>query len=210
MISALVYPTVLVALSIAMIVVMTIFVMPKFTGFFDELDIELPLLTRIMLGDLDLPARQLAWIVLGVGRRRWSSLRRWSRDDRRAASAIDRVKLRLPLLGPVLHRFALSEFRRSLSTLLAGGIPLVPALEIAISAVGNRCVRGKLEPADPAGARGQARSTGARAAAASFADLAIDMVKVGEATGALDDMLHERRPTSSTRRSRPACSASSL
>src|SRR6185295_18637884 len=91
-ISALVYPAVLVLLSIAMIAVMAIYVVPKFEVFFSDLEVDLPLPTRIR---------------------------------------VDSWRLKLPLLGGVFHRFALSEFCRALSTLLTGGIPLVPALEIA-------------------------------------------------------------------------------
>ena len=59
---------------------------------------------------------------------------------------LDRAKLKVPFLGPVLHRFGITEFCRSLATLLTGGIPLVPALEIATDAVGNLQVRRSIAP----------------------------------------------------------------
>lgn len=191
-ISALVYPAVLVGLSIAMLVVMAVYVVPKFQVFFLDLNVELPLLTRITLGvSAFLTQRTLflwnwAWglIAIAVG---ISALRRAGRTTE-GRIAIDSFKLRLPLLGPVLHRFALSEFTRALSTLLSGGIPLVPAFEIAVSAVGNAQVRSKLEPTIQMVREGKAFHA-ALETSGVMTDMAIDMVKVGEATGALDEML---------------------
>ena len=102
--------------------------------------------------------------------------------------AFDAFKLRLPLLGKVAHLFALSEFCRSLATLLAGGIPLVQALEIATEAVGNASVRGAIEPEIRRVREGESFHQ-AMEESGVFPNLAVDMAKVGEATGALDEML---------------------
>src|SRR5699024_8548127 len=83
---------------------------------------------------------------------------------------------------------AQSEFCRSLSTLLAGGIPLVPAFEIAISSVSNAYVRSKMEPTIQMVREGKPFFVALETSGA-FTDMAIDMVKVGETTGALDEML---------------------
>jgi type IV pilus assembly protein PilC len=82
----------------------------------------------------------------------------------------------------------MAEFSRSLSTLLAGGIPLVPAFEIAVSSVGNAYVRSRLEPTIQMVREGKPFYS-ALETSGIFTDMAIDMVKVGEATGSLDDML---------------------
>jgi type IV pilus assembly protein PilC len=88
----------------------------------------------------------------------------------------------------VLQRFSQAEFCRSLSTLLTGGIPLVPAFEIAVTSVGNMWVRSKLEPTIQMVREGRPFYN-ALEASAVFTDMSIDMIKVGEATGSLDDML---------------------
>ena len=185
-ISALIYPAVLVFLSIAMIAIMAIYVVPKFMGFFNELGADLPLITQIVLAISTFASKNwpVILIVLIVAA---FALRTWGRTDA-GGLALDRLKLRLPFLGPVLHRFAMSEFSRSLSTLLSGGIPLVPAFEIAVSSVGNAYVRSRLEPTIQMVREGKPFHE-ALEKSEIFTDMAIDMVKVGEATGSLDDML---------------------
>jgi type IV pilus assembly protein PilC len=186
-VSALVYPVVLVCLSIAMITVMAIYVVPKFMGFFEELGTDLPLITQIVLSLSTFASSNwpLLLVLLAGG---LVALRSWGRTEA-GRLTLDRLKLRTPFLGPVLHRFALSEFCRSLSTLLAGGIPLVPAFEIAISSVGNAYVRSRLEPTIQMVREGKPFYA-ALEKSEIFLDMSIDMVKVGETTGSLDDMLN--------------------
>src|SRR5437588_1762109 len=126
-VSALVYPAVLVCLSIGMIAIMAVYVVPKFMSFFTELGTDLPLITQVVLSVSQFSTRNWPIILLGlvVG---FFALRSWGNTET-GRLALDRLKLRVPFLGPVLHRFAMSEFCRSLSTLLSGGIPLVPACE---------------------------------------------------------------------------------
>lgn len=186
-ISALVYPAVLVVLSIAMISIMAVYVVPKFMGFFSELEAELPLITRIVLAVSTFASSNWMVILLGVVTGA-IALRSWGKTET-GRLALDRLKLRVPFMGPVLQRFAQSEFSRSLATLLSGGIPLVPAFEIAVSSVGNAYVRSKLEPTIQMVREGKPFHTAIEKSEA-FSDMAIDMVKVGEATGALDDMLN--------------------
>jgi type IV pilus assembly protein PilC len=185
-VSALVYPAVLVTVSLVMILIMLIFVVPKFELFFEGSGAELPLLTRTMLAvgtTLESNGLWLAVALLAGGIFFW----RW-KETPAGGLVLDRLRLRLPFLGPVLHRFALSEFCRSLATLLAGGMPLVPSLEIAVSAVGNAQIREQLEPTIQKVREGEPFHQSLEQSGV-FTDLAIDMVQVGEATGALDEML---------------------
>lgn len=186
MVSALVYPAVLMGLSTTMILVLSIFVVPKFQDFFLELDVDLPLISKITLGFSlflvnNLMLISVALVVAGV------LFWQWKKTDG-GMVALDRLKLRLPLLGGILHRFALSEFCRSLSTLLAGGIPLVSAFEISSRAMSNSFVRKKLSPTIDRVREGRAFHA-ALEESGVFLPLGIELVKVGEATGALDEML---------------------
>jgi type IV pilus assembly protein PilC len=185
-VSALIYPAVLVCLSIGMIAIMAIYVVPKFMSFFTELGTDLPFLTRVVLAISTFASQNWPVILIGlvVG---GLALRSWGNTET-GRLTLDRLKLRLPFLGPVLHRFAMSEFCRSLGTLLAGGIPLVPAFEIATQSVGNAFVRSKVEPTIQLVREGKPFYS-ALEVSEIFTDMSIDMVKVGEATGSLDDML---------------------
>jgi type IV pilus assembly protein PilC len=184
--SALTYPAVLVCLSGVMIAVMTIYVVPRFMGFFTELDAELPLITRVVLGVSTFMSQN--WVLMLVGLIGGAlALRSWGRTEP-GRLALDRAKLRVPFLGPILHRFALSEFCRSLATLLSGGIPLVPSFEIGIASVGNAFVRSRIDPTIQMVREGKPFHA-ALETSGIFTDMAIDMVKVGEATGSLDEML---------------------
>ena len=185
--SALVYPTLLLVLSFGMLGIMAVFVVPRFQTFYDAMEIpELPTLTRITLGTGHFLRANLLWIVLGIALVALF-LDRWSRTGS-GRLALARFRLRIPVLGGVFHRFAVSEYCRSLATLIAGGLPLVQGLEISTKAVGNAWIRSKLEPVIPRVREGYALHA-ALEEVGVVPDLAIDMVEVGEATGALDQML---------------------
>lgn len=187
-VTALVYPTVLIGLSAVLIAVMTTYVLPRFQDFFAGLDSELPLITRTVMAVSNLVARNSLFIAV-VGSALVMAFLYW----RRTASGryvLDLWKLRVPLLGPVFSHLALSEFCRSLATLLAGGIPIVPSLESSVAAVGNHWIRGRLRPLPDEVRQGQSLAT-ALERSAVIDKLTIDMVKVGETTGSLDAMLSD-------------------
>jgi type IV pilus assembly protein PilC len=185
-VSALVYPAVLVALSCILIGVMTIWVVPKFTEFFDALDAQLPLITRMTLAFSGFVTSK--WpILLAAAAGIWIFFTNWRRSEA-GRLAIDRLKLQLPILGDIFERLAFSEFSRSLSTLLAGGMPMVVSLESAVGAVGNAFIRKRLEPLVGAVKEGSSLHE-ALTETEIVPDITVDMVKVGESTGALDEML---------------------
>ncbi len=185
--SALTYPAVLVCLSGGMIAVMTIYVVPRFMGFFTELDADLPMITQVVLGISTFMSNNWVFMLM-VLIAAILGIRAWGRTVP-GRLAMDRAKLRIPVLGPVLHRFALAEFCRSLATLLSGGIPLVPSFEIGIASVGNAFVRDRLNPGVQKVREGRPFYL-ALEESEIFTDMSIDMVKVGEATGSLDEMLN--------------------
>jgi type IV pilus assembly protein PilC len=186
-VSALVYPAVLIGLSILMLLVMAIYVVPSFAKFYDDLGAELPALTQITLAIsfflrdhfLILSALLIAAVV---------TFRTWLHSPAGRRS-FDTFKLRLPLLGSIFHRFALSEYTRSLATLLAGGIPLVSALETSTDAVGNIFISTRLRAAIGDVRQGTSLHVAVERTE-TFPHMAVNMLKVGEATGALDEMLN--------------------
>lgn len=185
-ISALVYPVVLVVLSVVMMAVMAVFVVPKFTVFYSDLNADLPMITEVVIGlSTALRANWLLVVVALAGS--YFTLRQWMTTETGAVT-VDRLRLKAPILGGIFHRLALAEYCRSLSTLLTGGIPLASALDIAAGSVGNAFVRSRLSPTVKDVREGKAFHV-ALEETGVVPDVTIDMVRVGEATGALDSML---------------------
>lgn len=185
-VSALVYPLVLIGLSLGLIGVMTVYVVPKFSDFFSGLDTELPLLTRFTVGLSSFASDNLLVLVVAATLAVLAILQ-WQRTPA-GATTIDRWKIKLPLIGTVFHRTALSEFCRSLATLLAGGLPVVSALDVSVASVGNAHVRGRLGSLTGRVREGMALNV-ALEETGVVPELAVDLVKVGETTGSLDSML---------------------
>lgn len=186
-VSALVYPAFLVGASAVLAGIMALYVVPNFQTFFEAANVELPALTQATLAVTATLRKHFLWFLIGV-MAAFYALRRWKATPLGRA-ALDRWKLELPLVGPVIHQFAISEFCRSLALLLSGGLPLVPALEIAVRAIGNRFLFSRLEPVIARVTEGGSLYTALEATHA-FEPFAIDMVQVGETTGALDSMLN--------------------
>ena len=185
-VSALVYPAVLVCLSAGLIVVLMTYVIPKFVDFFAGFGAELPLVTRTVIATATLFRSYFPFIVAGVVAGFWL-LARWRRTDA-GQRGWDSFLLKLPVVGTILHQFALSQFSRSLGTLVAAGTPLVPALEISSVSVANRRVSDAVRAVVPKVREG-AELWKSLEQTGQFTSLAVEMIKVGEATGELEEML---------------------
>lgn len=185
-VSTLVYPVILIALSAGLIAILMTYVIPRFSEFFADFEADLPLLTVIVLGVAEFMKANFVFIAAGLGAggflaSRWfktASGRQW----------FDAAVLKIPIVGGIFRRFAITQFTRSLGTLLGGGTPLVPALENASEAIGNRWISRKVGEVIP-----KVREGGelwrALEGTAMFTDLTIEMIKVGESSGALEEML---------------------
>ncbi|HEX7528203.1 MAG TPA: type II secretion system F family protein, partial [Thermoanaerobaculia bacterium] len=184
---ALVYPAALIGLSLGLVTILMTYVIPKFREFFAGFEAgQLPLITRVVIGTADfLHANVLvvaaALVTGGVLFYRWKA-------SEAGRVAWDAFLLRVPLIGAILRQFALSQFSRSLATLVGAGTPLVPALDIAAGAVANRHVSGTITSVVPRVREG-AELWRSLEETGEFTSLAIEMIKVGEATGALEEML---------------------
>jgi type IV pilus assembly protein PilC len=184
-IGALVYPAVLITLSAIMVFVMLTWVIPRFSEFYTGFGAELPFFTRVMIAFATGLRDNLLFVVVGVVVGLFL-FRRWIRTSGRVIW--DRFKLKIPLAGGILHRFALMQFTQSLGTLLSGGTPMVPAIEIGSQSITNQEVSLKIFAIVQNVRQGEPlwrslESTGV------VSDLAIEMIKVGESTGALTEML---------------------
>lgn len=186
-VSASVYPIVLLTMMIGLILVMLLYVIPQFQAFYTDLSAELPLPTRILLGIARFARSNFLWIALGLAAL-VVGLLYWLRREG-GGVALDRLLLRVPYLGGLLRMYGTSQLMRTLSTLLAGGLPLLNSLEVAAHSIGNRAM-GQAIGASAARIREGASLTTALESTEMLEPLPLEMVKVGEQTGALGEMLN--------------------
>jgi type IV pilus assembly protein PilC len=183
---SLLYPSLLVVLVIALIVFLVTYVVPNFAQLYQSMQTELPAITQVLIA-VGTTARN--YILVGVAALAAAAVlfRWWSRTEG-AQQRLDRWKLRLPVAGEIWIKYQVAQLARVLSTLLLGGIPLVQALETGGQSLGSSLLRQALEKVRKMVKEGQSLSA-ALQAAGIFPPLAIDMVEVGESTGALPAML---------------------
>jgi type IV pilus assembly protein PilC len=185
--SALIYPAVLLSLALVVVSIIILKVVPAFSDFYTQFGRELPLVTRVILAVSAAVRANLLVIVVAaaalvVGANTW--LRRPGQRER-----LDRWILMLPGIGPTARKFATSQLARTLATLLGGGIPLVDSIAIASRSIGNRWMAAAMDTVRRHVREGESFAA-AMADRGVFPDVAVKMAEIGEATGALQDMLN--------------------
>ena len=185
-VSAMVYPVILLTLSSIVVAIIVLRVVPEFEGFYQGFGAELPIATRAIVTVSQFLRSFWLLFVLGVGGAVGGGWY-WLRQPGRGAM-LDRLILRVPLIGTIVGRFATAQLTRTLATLLGGGIPLVNALDVASRALGNRFFADQLTLVGQRVREGESLA-GALAERGVFPAVALKMVEVGESTGALQEML---------------------
>jgi type IV pilus assembly protein PilC len=186
-VSALVYPAILLALSLAVVSIIVLRVVPEFGAFYAQFDRPLPLSTRMIVAVSNFARGYFLFILLAVVGA-VVGLWMWFRHPAQRA-LLDRWLLKLPGIGPIARKFSTSQASRTLGTLLGGGIPLVNAIDVSAKSIKNRYIARELEVAGQKVREGRALAAAMNESGA-FADVAIKMVEVGESTGALQEMLN--------------------
>ena len=186
LITALIYPSILVVAVIVTLMYLITYAMPQFAKLYSDLGIKLPGITQFMLS-LSVPLRDYFLLVFAVVVIAAIAIFLWTRSDQ-GALAIDRLKPRIPVFGDIWLKSQIAQFVRTLSTLLAGGTPLVAGLETSSQAIGSRLIATSVQGA---GARVREGRTLHESLAETrlVPDLALEMIEVGEASGALAAML---------------------
>ena len=184
---SLIYPTLLISVVLIMVTFLFTYVVPKFADLFNSLDQKLPAITVFMLNVGQNAQKFGPYVFVGLVVLAFAAWR-WKETDS-GADRIDRIILSTPLLGDIRLKHQVASFSRMLSTLLQGGLPLVPAMETAGSSMTSRRI---LKGVMRAGVRvreghGLANSLEEQNI---FPELAVEMIEVGEATGALPAMLN--------------------
>jgi type IV pilus assembly protein PilC len=186
LLTALIYPAILVVAVIVIMTYLVTFAVPRFAELYKDLDVKLPDITQFVLA-MALPLRTYfiffaaALVVFSAG------IFLWTRTER-GAIAIDRLKPRFPILGDIWLKSQIAQFVRTLSTLLAGGTPLVSGLQTSAAAIGSRLISTSIQKAALRVKDGESLHI-SLAETKMVPPLALEMIEVGEASGALAPML---------------------
>jgi len=185
--ASLVYPTLLISVAVIIVTYLVTAVIPKFALLYQDLNVELPAPTRLLIA-LTVDYRFVflgAVASLAVAA---AGIFLWSRTDEGGA-AFDRFKFRLPVIGDTLLKFQVAQFSRTLATLLTGGTPLVAGLQTASDAITSKLLRSTVSRSTQMVREGESLH-GALASSGTVPELALDMIEVGESSGALAPMLN--------------------
>jgi len=184
--SAMTYPVVVLVLAVILTVVMLLFIVPTFVGMFESLGGELPLPTKILLA-MSAVVRGYWWALLLVPIAVTQGFKRLKRIPE-FQFQLDRLKLRAPVFGPLFHKVAISRFARNLGILLKAGVPILSALEITAETVNNGVISNAVDDVRESVKDGEAVAA-PLATHPVFPPMVVQMMAVGEETGALDEML---------------------
>ncbi len=185
--ASLIYPSLLIIMVISLFIFLITFVVPQFAKLYDQLGTALPALTVFLLASghyaqsYGIYAGVVVTVLLFL-------LYRWTKTES-GATAVDRVRIALPVFGNVWLKYQVGLFARTLSTLLTGGLPLVPSLETAAKAIDSRQISRAVFRSVETVREGRGLSA-SLASTKIFPELAVEMIEVGESTGALPQMLN--------------------
>ncbi len=191
-VSAMVYPVIVMFIAVAILVFLMIFIVPKFKEMFSATDSELPLISKIVFGMSEfflarpffVPNVVFVFILFGIGVVLFNL---WGRTAG-GRVMIDNMKLKMPVLGDIQRKSAVSRFSRTLGTLVTSGVPILQALNITRDTAGNVVISKAIEKVHEAVKEGETIVTPLQASGV-FPNMVISMVDVGEETGQLPEML---------------------
>jgi len=183
---AMIYPGVIMSVAAIAIVVLLLFVIPVFEKMFESVGMPLPLPTRVVIS-MSRFLQSYWWLVIGgfmaAG---WSLKKYYATSDGKLA--IDKMLLKMPVLGDVLRKSAVSRFTRTLGTLIGSGVSILDGLEITAKTAGNRVIQDAIMESRASIAGGETISAPLQKSQV-FPPMVISMIAVGEQTGGLDEML---------------------
>jgi type IV pilus assembly protein PilC len=185
--ASLAYPALLVSVAIIIVTYLVTVVIPKFALLYRDMNVELPAPTRLLIA-ITVDYRYFVFGIVVLMAVTAAGVFLWSRSEAGGA-AFDRFKFRLPVIGDTLLKFQVAQFSRTLSTLLTGGTPLVAGLQTASDAITSKLLRSTVDQATQMVREGESLH-GALATKGIVPELALDMIEVGESSGALSPMLN--------------------
>ncbi|MEX0756174.1 MAG: type II secretion system F family protein [Actinomycetota bacterium] len=186
--SAMTYPVVVVILVMLIMSAMLLFVVPQFESIYAQLGGKLPLPTQLLLNASN-ALRTFWWMFLLAGIGFWIGLNKYKKTEQ-GRLVIDKFKLRVPVFGQLFHKTAMARFSGTLAMLLKSGVPILQALDIVIDTVNNKVIAIAVTDVQSAVREGEsmAKPLGRHAV---FTPMVVQMLAVGEETGAVDTMLEK-------------------
>jgi type IV pilus assembly protein PilC len=185
--ASLIYPAFLVVMVLGLFIFLITFVVPRFADLYSQLGTKLPTMTLALLAlgqYVQHYGLYIAPVLVGIG---WLIVR-WSKSEA-GQDLIDKVRVKIPLLGSVWLKYQVGLFSRTLATLLTGGLPLVPSLETAAKSIESRQIAKAVYTSVETVREGKGLSVSLERTKV-FPELSIEMIEVGESTGALPQMLN--------------------
>ena len=186
---AMIYPAMIMIVTVSAVAILLIFVIPIFANMYSGMGAKLPLLTQIVLNVSNI-LRRYVLIIIAVIIATVIGIRFYSRT-KNGGMVIDRITLRMPVLGDLIKKTALARFSRTLSTLLSSGVNILDALEITAKTSGNKVVERAIMNARESIKEGETIAAPLALEKRVFTPMVIQMVSIGEATGGIDEMLNK-------------------
>ncbi len=185
--SALVYPTSIIVVAFVIVVIIMIFVIPAFKTLFEGFGADLPGPTLVVMAISDFFVSYWWAIFASIGGGLWFFFYTWKRSEK-MQSTMDRLMLKLPILGDIIRKATIARFSRTLSTMFSAGVPLVEALDSVAGAAGNRVYYDATKRIQSEISTGTSLTV-AMQNANVFPNMVLQMTAIGEESGALDSML---------------------
>lgn len=183
---ALFYPAAVIVVALVVTLVLMIFVIPEFQKLFQGFGANLPAFTQFVIDISNHVQHQGVYIAIVIGALGWTFFY-FKKRSRKMREVLDRISLKVPIIGPILNKAAIARYSRTLSTMFAAGVPLVEALESVAGACGNIVYENAVMKMKDEVATGQ-RLQRAMEARGIFPNMVVQMIAVGEESGSLDTM----------------------
>ena len=181
------YPTAVIVVAFIVTTILLIFVVPQFETLFQSVGSDLPAFTRLVVNISEV-MQQYWWLVFGIIIIAGFVFSHLSKTSKAFRDMTDRLSLRLPIVGMILHKAATARFARTLSTMSSAGVPLVEAMESVARASGNVVYYKAIMQMKDEASSGQRLQT-SMARCGLFPNMVVQMVAIGEESGSLDSML---------------------
>lgn len=186
--SAMTYPAIVISVMVLIFTALLVFIVPVFKNLFTSLHASLPLPTQIIIKISSIVLSPWAVLVVAVIIGSVIAFRRWIKTDEGRAKW-DAWKLEPPVFGPLMHKVSLARFSHTFASLIASGVPILEALDIVSDTAGNVVVGGVLQEAKAGVREGRSLADSLKGHDEIIPQLVVQMVEIGEQTGALDAML---------------------